>query len=127
VLAFLCLAGSLYQSTVLVALVKTGKRADAEVVRIETGVKGGKRAVLQFVTDRGDTAVSRDLFEMMLFRFSKGDRVTVLYDPADTGIATIDLGLWTWQQPVLFFSGFVLLLVLGIMLPRLEKRATGHD
>jgi len=42
VLAFPCLAGSLYQSTVLVALVKTGKRADAEVVRIETGVKGAK-------------------------------------------------------------------------------------
>jgi len=120
-------AGSVYQAAVLVPLLKTGKRADGEVVRIETGEEGDKRAVLRFVTDTGDSAVLRDLFEMMPFRFSKGDRVTVLYEPSDTGIATMDSGLWTWQQPVSFLAGFVLLPVPGTMLPRLVKRATGHD
>ncbi len=93
------------------------KRTEGEVVTIQVGVKGGKRAVLQFVTDVGETVASRDLLEMMLIRFSKGDRVTVMYDPSDTATATIDLGLWTWQQPACFFLGFVVLAVLGRVLP----------
>jgi len=121
-LALACLAGGIYQTSILLPLVKAGKLADAKVIDIEVGVKGGKRAVLQFVTDTGETVKSRDLFEMMLFRSSKGDRVTVLYDPADTTIATIDHGLWTWQQPVFFFSGFVLLMLLGVLLPGFAER-----
>jgi hypothetical protein len=48
------------------------------------------------------------------------NHVTVLYDPADAGIATIDIGLWTWQQPVFFYLGFIFLCMPGLLLSRLE-------
>ena len=121
ILAFACLVGGIYTTNILAPLVKEGKLADAEVIGIDVGVKGGKRAILQFVTDTGSTAVSRDLFEMLVFRFNEGDRVAVLYNPSDVSIATIDLGLWIWLQPVLFFFGFVFLSALGILLPRLKS------
>jgi hypothetical protein len=118
ILAFACLAGGVYQTHRLLHLANKGKRADAVVVGIDVGVKGSKRAVLRFVTDTGRTAESRDLFQIMVFRFNKGDHVTVLYDPSDPGIATIDLGLWTWQQPVFFYFGFVFLGILGLLIAR---------
>jgi Protein of unknown function (DUF3592) len=96
---------------------KVWQKAEGEAVAIRVGVKGGKRAVLRFVTDAGETVESRDPTEMMLVRYSKGDRVTLMYDPSDTGTATIDLGLWTWHQPACCFPGFVLLAVLGRVLP----------
>jgi hypothetical protein len=120
ILAFLCLAGGIYQTRLLLHLTIEGKRADAVVVGIDVGARGSKRAVLQFVTDTGSTAVSRDQFQMLVYRFHKGDHVTAWYDPADPGIVTIDLGLWTWQQPVFFYLGFVLLGILGLLLPRLK-------
>ena len=120
ILAFICLAGGIYQTQFLLHLTNEGKRADAVVVGIDVGAKGSKRAVLQFVTDTGSTAVSHDQFQMLAFRFHKGDHVTALYDPADPGIATIDLGLWTWQQPVIFYFGFIFLGILGLFLSRPE-------
>jgi len=119
-LAVICLAGGVYQTRLLLHLTNEGKRADAVVVGIDIGARGSKRAVLQFVTDTGSTAVSRDQFQMMVFRFHKNDHVTALYDPADPGIVTIDLGLWTWQQPVFFYLGFIFLGILGLLLPRLK-------
>ena len=120
ILASICLAGGIYQTQLLLHLTIEGKRADAVVVGIDVGARGSKRAVLQFVTDTGSTAVSRDQFQMLVFRFHKGDHVTAWYDPADPGIVTIDLGLWTWQQPVFFYLGFVFLGILGLLLPRLK-------
>jgi len=72
------------------------------------------------VTDTGTIAVSRDQFEMMVFRLHKGDHDTVLCGPADAGIATIDIGLWPWQQPVFFCFGFIFLCMPGLLLSRLE-------
>lgn len=129
ILAFACLAGGIYQTHRLLFLINEGNRADAEVVGIDVGVKGGKRAVLQFVTITGRSAVSRDQFQMMVFRFHKGDHVSVLYDPADPGIVTIDLGLWTWQQAVFFYFGFIFLGMLGLLLTRhipAQKRGPGQ-
>ena len=123
-LALACLAIAIHQTSLLLTLFREGKLADAEVVGIEVGVKGGKRAVLQFVTDAGRTAVSRDLFEMMVIRFHKGDHVTVLYRPSDAAIATIYLGLWTWQEPAFLYFGFVFLSVLGLLLSRSKP---AHD
>ncbi len=119
-LALTCLAIAIHQTSILLTLVREGKLADAEVVGIEAGVKGGKRAVLQFVTDTGSSTVSRDLFQMMVIRFHKGDHVTVLYSPSNAGIATIYLGLWTWQEPAFLFFGFVFLSILGLLLPRFK-------
>jgi hypothetical protein len=95
------------------------------VVDVEAGVKGNKRAVLRFVTDTGDTVVSRDQFDMLLFRFEQGDSVTVLYDPSDTHSATIDLGQWLWLQPAVFIFGFFFLIALGILLSRIRRRGNG--
>ena len=55
ILAILCLAGSIDTTSKLLRLVKEGKTADAQVVGIDVGVKGSKRAVLQFMTDTGRT------------------------------------------------------------------------
>ena len=117
-LALACLAGGMYQTHRLLHLTNAGRRADATVIGIDVDAKGGKRAMLQLVTATGDTVVSRDLIPVMVFRFNNGDHVTVLYDPSDPGLATIDLGVWTWQQPVFFYSGFALLGLLGLLLAR---------
>jgi hypothetical protein len=121
VLALACLAGGVYQAVVLLSLINNGRSAQALVVDADVGVKGNKRAVLRFVTDTGDTVVSRDQFDMLLFRFEKGDSVTVLYDPLDTRSVTVDLGLWLWLQPAVFIFGFVFLIALGILLSRLRR------
>jgi Protein of unknown function (DUF3592) len=124
ILAFTCLAIAIQQTSLLLTLVREGKLADAEVVGIEVGARGGKRAVLQFVTETGSTVVSRDLFDMMVIRFHKGDHVTVLYRPSDVGIVTIYLGLWTWQEPAFLYFGCVFLSILGLLLSRSKP---AHD
>ncbi|MCP3870700.1 MAG: DUF3592 domain-containing protein [Gammaproteobacteria bacterium] len=123
-LAVTFLAAGVYEIGFLMPLLNDGKRADATVVEIKIGVKGGKRALLQFVTEAGKTEVADDHFEMLFFRFEKGARVTVLYDPKNPQIATIDLGLWVWQLPMFFFSGFLILSILGIVLFRHKPRKT---
>ncbi len=59
---------------------------------------------------------------MMLIRHGKGDAVTVLYDPSNPKIATIDMGLWTWQAPGFLLFGFVVLLGLTLFLRRWELK-----
>jgi hypothetical protein len=121
-LAIACLAGGVYQSFVLLSLLHNGRTAQAQVVDVDVGAKGNKRAVLRFVTEAGDTAVARDQFDMLLFRFEQGDSVTVLYDPSNTQSATIDLGPWLWLQPAVFMLGLVFIIALGRLLTRLRRR-----
>jgi hypothetical protein len=79
---------------VLLHTMNVSKRTDAIVVDIDVGVKGGKKAVLQFSTNSGRSVKSHDLFRMYLIRHHQGDRVTVVYDPADEKTVTVDLGPW---------------------------------
>lgn len=58
---------------------------------------------LEFKEQYGRTVRTRDLSQLHLIRPHRGQRVTVIYDPADPEQATIDLGPWTWQEPALFY------------------------
>lgn len=121
ILAFTSLAIGIYQTALLFQLLHRGERAHGVVVGIDVGVKGGRRAVFEFTTESGKLVRSRDFFQMMLIRQSQGDEVVVLYDPSNLKIATIDMGLWTWQQPAVFYFGFVLLLGVTFFLRRWES------
>lgn len=118
VLALLCLGISIHQARVLSPLLEQGRRTEAVIIGFDVNAKGGKKPILRFTTDAGALVEERDLFQMMLFRFDQGETVTVVYDPGDAGIVTIDLGLWTWQQTAFLFFGFVMLGGLGIVLLR---------
>lgn len=120
-LAILCLGIAIHQAMVLAPLLRDGIRTEAVIVGFDVGVKGGKKPILQFTSRAGKQEQRRDLFQMMLFRFGSGERVTVVYDRVDPGLVTIDLGAWTWQQPVFMFLGFLLLAVLFIVLPRFHS------
>ena len=116
--AFISLGIAVYETRTLLHLLNNGKRADAVVVAIDVGTKGGKKAVFQFTTASGEQVTSDDLLQMFLIRHDPGDAVTVLYDPSNTKIATIDIGPWMWQEPGFLYFGFALFFGLGILLPR---------
>jgi len=121
ILAFTSLAIGIYQTVLLLQLLQKGKRAHGVVIDIDVGVKGGRRAVFEFITESGKLVRSRDFFQMMLIRHRQGGDVVVLYDPSKLKIATIDMGLWTWQQPAVFYFGFFLLLGVTFFLRRWES------
>ena len=121
-LAFTSLGIGIYQTMVLLHLLNNGKRAHGVVIDIDVGVKGGRKAVFQFTTESGQLVTSRDVFQMILIRHRKGDTVTVLYDPSNVKAATVDMGLWTWQEPGALYFGFVFLLGLTLFLRRWELK-----
>lgn len=118
VLAVLCLLGGIYRTRQLLPLVREGKTAAAQVIGIHRGAKGLKTAVLAFEIENGARVTTRDILPMMLFRFKNGKRVMVLYHPANPTLVTIALGPWIWLQPVMFYFGFLILSVLGVLLPK---------
>lgn len=122
ILAFACLYAGISQVRVILLLEQEGKTADAVVDHVDIGARGSSWAVLKFVTAAGDTVESRDLFSMLLFRYHGGDRVTVLYRPSEPDFVTIDMGIWLWLQPAVLLTGFVVLIVLGILLMRTCSR-----
>ena len=121
-LALACLVAGVYELQLLLPLVNRGSRADAEVVAVERGVKGTRKAVYRFVATGGKEVVTPDRQDMYLVRLHTGGRVAVLYDPSDPTLVTADLGLWVWQGPAIFLSGAVFLVALGLLLPRMKKK-----
>jgi len=122
-LALACLVAAIYELQLLLPLVDRGSRADAEVVAVERGVKGTKKAVYRFVTTGGEDLVTPDRLDMYLVRLHTGERVAVFYDPSDPTLVTADLGLWGWQGPAIFLSGAVFLVALGLVLPWMKKNS----
>lgn len=120
ILAITSLVAAIYHVQLLVPLLKDGKRAEAAVVGIERGFRNSKRAVYQFATETGNQVTARDIFQMYIIRLHKGDHVTVVYDPSDSGHVTADLGLWVWQGPAIFLFGFVFLATFGILILRFK-------
>jgi len=120
--ATLSLALGIYQTRQLMHLQQNGLRATAEVVAIETGIKGARKAVLRFRTETGTVQETRDRFRMYLVRYHTGDAVIALYDPLEPGNATVDTGPWMWQEPALLFTGFAVLAGLAMLVPRLQAR-----
>ncbi len=112
-LILVSLGVALDQTRTLNRLLKEGARAEAVVVDVAVGVKGGKKAVLEFEAADGQVVRTKDMFTMMFVRHRKGESVTVLYDPADPSRATIDIGGWMWQQPG--FLAFSALFLTGLL------------
>lgn len=122
ILAFTSLALAVYHSQLLLQLLGDGKRAHAIVAEIKRGAKNSKWAVYQFNTGTGEAVTARDKFPMYIIRLHKGDHVTVIYNPADTGTVTADLGLWIWQGPIIFLFGFIFLAGTGVLILRFKPK-----
>lgn len=122
-LAFVSLGIAVHETRALLALLEHGERANAVVVGIHVGVKGGKKAMFEFETESGERVTSRDLFQMYLVRHEVGDAVVALYESRDPQVATIDIGPWMWQEPGLLYFAFAFLAGLGVLLLRAERRA----
>ena len=121
-LALTSLGIAVHQTRIITHLLREGKRADAVVVDIDYGYRRGKKAILRFTTETGETVTARSLFQMHLIRNHRSDEVTVLYDPSEPKIATIDLGIWTWQEPAFLYFGFVFLTVLSFVMLNLKSK-----
>ena len=116
VLAICCLVAAGYHVNLLLPLLKDGVRTEAIVTEIHTGAKGGKWGVYEFETKTGSHVKARDKIQMYIKRLHKGDAITVIYNPSHPDIVTADLGYWIWQGPIIFFLGFILLAVLGLLI-----------
>ncbi len=119
--ALVGLGFAVHETRQLTYLLRDGQRADAEVVEIYVGVKGGKKAVFEFATSTGETVRARDLFQMYVIRHRLGDGVTALYDPEEPARATIDIGTWMWQEPGIAYFAFIVFAVLGILIVRSHR------
>lgn len=120
VLAFASLYAAIYHIRQLLPLLEAGEQADAIVTEIDRGARNTKWAVYRFEAQDARIITARDLFQLYIRRLHKGDHVTVIYDPSDPDRVTADLGLWVWQGPVIFLSGFVFLAILGILIIRFK-------
>ena len=58
--ALVALGFALHETRTLLHLLSEGKRAEAVVVEIDVGVKGGKKAVFPFTADTGEQITSRE-------------------------------------------------------------------
>ena len=121
-LAVACLLGASYQTGVIKQLLREGERAPALVVGIEASLRGSKKAVYLFVTARGEEIRASDAFDLYLVRPRRDESLTVIYDPEKPDLVIADLGIFTWQGPMIFWSGAIGLTALGILLYRSERQ-----
>jgi hypothetical protein len=117
-----CLAASTYHIKIILDLKQLGSRADATVVDIERGARNSKWAIYRYLTTDDQDVIARDKFQQYIKRVHKGESVTVMYHKEDVKNVTADLGLWTWQAPVIFLFGFLFLAIIGFLIWR--HRAT---
>jgi hypothetical protein len=117
-----CLAASMYHIKFILDLKQLGLRASATVVDFERGARNSKWAIYRYVTIDDQEVIAKDKFQQYIKRVHKGESVTVIYHKEDVTTVTSDLGLWIWQAPVIFLSGFLLLSIIGFFIWR--HRAT---
>lgn len=116
IMAFTSLGAAFYHLHILLPLLYEGKRTEAIVVDIKRGAKNSKWAIYQYQTETGKQLTSRDQIQMYIIQLHKGDHLNVIYDPENPETITADLGLWTWQAPAIFLSGFLFLVTLGVLI-----------
>lgn len=116
ILALVSLGCAVYSTATLHYLLTEGVKTDGVVAGIHSGVKGAKRAILEFTDQQGRPVKTRDYCQFFLIRPDRGEQVTVIYDPENPETATIEMGIWTWQQPVAFYLGFLFLAAIGIFI-----------
>jgi len=113
VLAIVCIGAGTFLLLKILHLTEIGLRAEARVATIERGAKSSKWPVYEFTTAKGLEVRARDITQLMFAPIEMGDRVTVLYDPADPSQVAAELGRWLWRGPAIFFTGSVFCLGLG--------------
>ncbi len=111
-------------------LLEQGRKTDGTVVGIDVGVRGLKRVMAQYTTLDGRRLVGRDVHSTQWFAANEvGDEVELYYDPFYEGTEPPDIlierGPWIWSTPVLLVLGGFLLLWLGFVLARHERRKGG--
>ena len=111
-----CLGAAVHQFNVIYPLITDGLQSPAVVTEIHRGARTSKWAVYSYTTISGEPVTARDQVQLYLVRLHVGDQVNVLYSPEDPSRVTADLGLWTWQSPLIFTGGFVFLLLLGVLI-----------
>jgi hypothetical protein len=122
ILGVACLAAAIYHVSVLVPLLGSGESAPARVTGVHRGARNSKWAEYEFITSAGQTVQARDAIQMYIRRPEPGDRVVVIYDPANPSVVTADLGVWVWQGAIVFFGGFIILFMLLIAIVRRGRR-----
>ncbi len=122
VLATACFIATIYHFKIVFSLKQHGLKAEAVVIDIETGSRNSKWAIYQFVTQTGQEVIARDTFQQYIKEIKKEMPVIVLYDPMDPATVTADLGNWIWQGAIIFFSAFIFLIVLGILIAKHNVR-----
>ena len=118
VLAIACLVAAVYHARVIIELNERGVKASATVVDFHRGARNSKWAIYHYTLPDGQQMTTRDIFQQYVKGVEEGDQVDVIYDRDDTGTVTADLGMWIWQAPAIFGSGFVVLSVLSILIWR---------
>lgn len=121
VLALLCLAGSLYHVRILLELEEHGVKVPALVVGFKRGARNASWSIYQFSISDGNQITAQDKFQQYIRGVEKGETVQVIYDRRDPSLVTADLGLWTWQAPIIFALGFLFLLVIAFLIRRHSK------
>ncbi len=111
-------------------LLEQGRKTDGTVVGIDVGVKGLKRVMAQYTTLDGRRLVGRDVHSTQWFAANEvGDEVELFYDPFFEGSEPPDIlierGPWIWFNPVFLLLGGILLVWLGFVLARHERRKGG--
>ena len=111
-------------------LLEQGRKTDGTVVGIDVGARGLKRVMAQYTTLDGRRLVGRDLHSTQWFAANDaGDAVELYYDPFYEGTEPPDIlierGPWIWSIPVFLSLGGFLLVWLGFVLARHERRKAG--
>jgi hypothetical protein len=122
ILSTACLAAATFHINVILDLKHHGVRVNARVVDISRGARNSSWAVYQYAIANGQHTTARDKFQQYIKRVHKGETVWVIYHRNDVETVTADLGIWIWQAPAIFLSGFLLLAVLAFFIWR--KRST---
>ena len=112
---------AVYHIKILIDLEQTGVSITAVVVDIERGARNSSWAVYNFNTEDGQEVTARDAFQQYVIRVEKWESLYVIYDRNNIETVTADLGIWTWQAPLIFFCGFFFLVILAYLIWRHTK------
>lgn len=126
------LAAGLYAATDIARLEASGPRAQGTVVRLKSKSSSGAGSghsyypIVRYRTERNVTIEFKDSVGRNPPGYRPGDKVTVLYRPADPrGHSIIDRGpLWNWAIPALLLLGAALLGWLVVWMRRSGTNAT---
>ena len=121
ILALIFLTAAIWGTWQIQRLLNEGVRTHGIVTGIDRGVKGSKYAILTFRNISGAEITAADMFPMIFRQYAVNDQVSVIHHAKQNSSVTIDDGIWIWQFPAMFYLGFIILAILGIIIPRMER------